>query len=46
MPGHSKLLRDLRKNYQREGKPVLDEQQVEVFEELVCEAMEIIGSLL
>ena len=40
MPEHISMLRDLNKDYYRQPKPILDQYQLEEFNEKICFAME------
>jgi hypothetical protein len=40
MPEHVKMLHELRSDYYKVGKPILDEYQIEEFEQNLCSAME------
>ncbi|PLR89762.1 YolD-like family protein [Bacillus sp. T33-2] len=40
LPEHSSALQDLKKDYFREKKPLIDEYEAEEFERLICYAME------
>lgn len=40
MPEHVKMLRELRNDYHKSSKPILDEYQVTDFEQKLCLAME------
>jgi hypothetical protein len=40
MPEHVKMLRELRSDYQKTSKPILDESQIDDFEQKLCTALE------
>lgn len=40
MPEHVKMLRELKSDYQKISKPILDESQIEDFEQKLCMALE------
>jgi hypothetical protein len=40
MPEHVKMLHELRSDYQKISKPILDESQIDDFEQKLCMAME------
>jgi hypothetical protein len=40
MPEHVKMLRELRSDYQKTSKPILDESQIDDFEQKLCMALE------
>jgi hypothetical protein len=40
MPEHVKMLHELRSDYQKINKPILDESQIDDFEQKLCMAME------
>ncbi|RFU70363.1 YolD-like family protein [Peribacillus saganii] len=45
MPEHVKLLRDMHTDYHRISKPILDEYQIEEYENKICYAMEFVLSV-
>lgn len=40
MPEHVKMLHELRSDYQKTSKPILDESQIDEFEQKLCMALE------
>jgi hypothetical protein len=40
MPEHVKMLHELRSDYQKISKPIMDESQIDEFEQMLCMALE------